>query len=185
MDFFDFNKTPIAPIGIKSLVYNDPAVRTSWALHGTDAFYVGTAPKHYWCLCSYMPTTHCCCVADTWQQYPSHCMILTMSAADLTVLAACNVLRTLKSTIPSATIKATDHSTAIWMLHAIVNLTLSPIATAPRLGAALELRRRPATITPLLDRRVLRSTISNSPAPALLYPHNATTSIDATSHACI
>jgi hypothetical protein len=54
---YKFNKTPIAPICMKGLVYNDPAVRASWASHRTDAFYVGPAAKHYWCLRFYMPTT--------------------------------------------------------------------------------------------------------------------------------
>ena len=36
--FFDFNKMPIAPLGTKGLVYEDPAVRASWAPHSTDAF---------------------------------------------------------------------------------------------------------------------------------------------------
>jgi hypothetical protein len=54
---YDFNKTPIAIIGTKGLVYDDPAVRASWAPHGTNAFYVGPAPKHYRCLRFYMSTT--------------------------------------------------------------------------------------------------------------------------------
>ncbi len=62
---YDFNKTLIAPIGTKGLVYDDPAVRASWAPHGTDAFYIGPAPKHYQCLQFYMPTTQQCCIADT------------------------------------------------------------------------------------------------------------------------
>jgi hypothetical protein len=37
----------------------------------------------------------------------------------------------------------------------------------------------------LPDTRVLRSTVSNSPAPAALYPQNATTSINVASWACI
>ncbi len=53
---YEFNKTLIAPLGTKGLIYNNPAVRASWAPHGTDAFYVGPAPKHYWCLRFYMPT---------------------------------------------------------------------------------------------------------------------------------
>jgi hypothetical protein len=42
---YDINKTPIAPIGTKGLVYDDPAVRASWAPHGTDAFYVTPHPQ--------------------------------------------------------------------------------------------------------------------------------------------
>jgi hypothetical protein len=45
---FDYNKMPLALLGTKGLVYEDPAVRASWALHGTDAYYVGPALKHYW-----------------------------------------------------------------------------------------------------------------------------------------
>ncbi len=54
---YDFNNTPIMPIGTKGLIYGDPSVRASWAPHRTDAFYVGPAPKHYQCLQFYMPTT--------------------------------------------------------------------------------------------------------------------------------
>jgi hypothetical protein len=54
---FDFNKTPLAPLGTKALVYNDPATRTSWAPHATDGFYVGPATNHYHCLRFYIPAT--------------------------------------------------------------------------------------------------------------------------------
>jgi hypothetical protein len=37
---FDYNKTPLAPVGTKGLVYEDLAVCASWAPHGTDATYV-------------------------------------------------------------------------------------------------------------------------------------------------
>ncbi len=37
---FDYNKTPLAPLGTKGLVYNDPAIHASWAPHGTNAYYV-------------------------------------------------------------------------------------------------------------------------------------------------
>jgi hypothetical protein len=44
---FDFNKAPLAPLGTKALVYDDPTTRTSWAPHTTDGFYVGPAIDHY------------------------------------------------------------------------------------------------------------------------------------------
>jgi hypothetical protein len=182
--FYDFNKTPIALIGTKSLIYDNPTINASWAPPRFDAFYVSPAPKHFWCLCFFMPIAHCCCVADTWQLYPSHCAIPTISTADLVVLVACNLLHTLQSTIPTTTIKATNRSTAIRNLCNIINLTLPFSATAPRVGAALEPWVPPATITPLPDMRVLHSTVSNS-APTALYPQNTTTSMNATSHARI
>jgi hypothetical protein len=182
---YDFNKTPILPIGTKGLVYDDPAVRTSWAPHGTDAFYIGPTPKHYQCLQFYMPTTQQCCIAYTWRLYPSHGAIPTISTADFTVLAACDVLRTLQNTIPASASKAAARSMTIRALRAIINPTLPPSAIAPRVGAVLEPRVPPATITNLPDTRVLHPTISNSPTPLSLHPPNVTTSINATSRACI
>ncbi len=132
-----------------------------------------------------MPTTQQCWIADTWHLYPSHCAIPTISTADLMVLAACNVLRTLQNTIPTTAIKAANHSTAIRDLPAIISPTLPPSTIAPRVGAALELRVPPATITNLPDTRVLHPIVSNSPTPASLYPQNVTTSINATSWARI
>jgi hypothetical protein len=38
---FDFNKTPLAPIGTNALIYDDPASRASWAPHATDGFMLG------------------------------------------------------------------------------------------------------------------------------------------------
>ncbi len=44
---FDFNKRPLAPLGTKALMYDDPTSRASWAPHATDGYYIGPAPNHY------------------------------------------------------------------------------------------------------------------------------------------
>ncbi len=44
---FDFNKTPLAPLGTKALVFDNPASQSSWAPHATNGFYVGPASDHY------------------------------------------------------------------------------------------------------------------------------------------
>ncbi len=38
---FDFNKSPLAPLGTKALIYDDPTTSASWAPHATNGFYVG------------------------------------------------------------------------------------------------------------------------------------------------
>ncbi len=53
---FDFNKTPLAPLGTKALIYDDPVSRASWAPHATDGFYVGPASNHYQCIRFYIPS---------------------------------------------------------------------------------------------------------------------------------
>ncbi len=72
---FDFNKTPLAPLGTKALIYDDPASRTPWAPHATAGFYVGPAPDHYRCLRFYIPATRRFCFSDTWRLYPMHSQI--------------------------------------------------------------------------------------------------------------
>jgi hypothetical protein len=52
---FDFNKTPIAPLGTKALIYDDPDSRTSWAPHGIDAYYASPALRHYRCQSFFTP----------------------------------------------------------------------------------------------------------------------------------
>jgi hypothetical protein len=40
---YDFNKTPLALLGTKALVYNNPATWTSWSSHAIDGFCVSPA----------------------------------------------------------------------------------------------------------------------------------------------
>ena len=46
---FNFNKTPLAPLETKALIYVDPKNRTSWEPHAKNAWYVGPVMKHYRC----------------------------------------------------------------------------------------------------------------------------------------
>jgi hypothetical protein len=60
-------KMPLALLGTKALVYNNPATWTSWAPYATDGFYVGPATDCYRCLRFYIPATvrisaHCAVV---------------------------------------------------------------------------------------------------------------------------
>jgi hypothetical protein len=89
---FDFNKMPLAPLGTKALVYNDPATWTSWEPHATDGFYVGPATNHYRCLCFHSPATQCFRFSDTWRLYPSHCQVPTTSEHDITLNTAAALL---------------------------------------------------------------------------------------------
>jgi len=44
---FDFNRTPIAPPGIKVLVHEKPENRNTWAPHAVEGWYVGPAMQSY------------------------------------------------------------------------------------------------------------------------------------------
>jgi hypothetical protein len=118
---FDYNKTPIAPLGTKGLIYEDPAVHTSWAPHGTDAYYIGPAPKHYMCLRFNMPATRRYRIANTWQLYPTHCTTPSILQADLTVLQATDVIQSLGATILTSTTESINKYKAIQQLQEILS----------------------------------------------------------------
>ena len=44
---FNFNKTPLAPVGTKALVFLDQKHQKSFKTHAVDVFYVGPDMKHY------------------------------------------------------------------------------------------------------------------------------------------
>lgn len=46
---FDFNNTPLGPLGTKSIAHTKPTMRESWAPHGAAGWYISSATKHYRC----------------------------------------------------------------------------------------------------------------------------------------
>ncbi len=98
-DAFDFNKTPLALLGTKALIYDNPTSRALWAPHATDGYYVGPAPNHYQCLQFYIPATQCFRSSDMWCLYPTHCQIPIPSQHDLSILAATDLLTALGGTL--------------------------------------------------------------------------------------
>ena len=54
---FNYNATPMAPPGIKALVYEIPQQRKTWAQHGVDAWYIGYCQDHCRCHKTYVPAT--------------------------------------------------------------------------------------------------------------------------------
>jgi hypothetical protein len=132
---FDFNKMPLALLGTKALVYNNPATQTSWAPHATDAFYVGPTINHYRCLRFYIPLTWHFRFSDTWRLYPTHCQIPILSENNKTLLAAGDIFKQLGGTIPTTASDKMKHLAAVRQLTAIMSAqpgAPTPVPTAPR-----------------------------------------------------
>jgi hypothetical protein len=130
---------PLAPLGTKALVYDDPTTRTSWAPHATDGFYVGPAIDHYQCLCFYIPSTRHFCFSNTWRLYPIHCQIPVLSEHDKTLQTADVIFKQLGGTIPTTASAKMKHLSAIQQLTAIMSAqpyAPSPVPTAPRVETA-------------------------------------------------
>jgi hypothetical protein len=152
---FDYNKTPLAPLGNKVLVYDDPTFQASWAPHGTDAYYVGPALKYYLRLQFYMPGIRGYCVADTWHLYPTHCAAPSISHAECTLLEATDILTALGGTVPTSARDSILRTQAIQQLCNILLPTLPPGTMAPE-----------ETSTP----RVLRSRLTTAAGPRVPEP---------------
>jgi hypothetical protein len=117
---FDFNKTPLAPLGTKALIYDDPTSRAWWASHATDGYYVGPAPNHYRCLRFYIPATQRFLFSYMWRLYPTHCQIPIASQHDLSILAATDLLTALGGTLPTSATAKAKHVNAIRQLTSIL-----------------------------------------------------------------
>jgi hypothetical protein len=46
---FDFNTSPLAPVGFRVLIHTKPATRKSWDFRSKQGFYMGPALDHYRC----------------------------------------------------------------------------------------------------------------------------------------
>ena len=67
----DFNKVPIAPIGIKVVAHVPPEERSSWAQHGLVGYYIGPAHEHYRCYRIWIPSTKAIRTSNCCEWFPA------------------------------------------------------------------------------------------------------------------
>ena len=77
---FDFNKTPIAPLGIKVVAHVPADRRAKWDHHGEVGFYIGRAPEHYRCYQVWIPKTKAVRISDCLAWFPA--ATLPVNASD-------------------------------------------------------------------------------------------------------
>ena len=85
---FDFNRTPLAPVGMKCIIYEDPKTRGTWDVHGKDAFYLGPALEHYRCYKVYVRDTKSERIGDTIEFFPAYAKMPAISSQDIVAHAA-------------------------------------------------------------------------------------------------
>ena len=62
---YDFSAHPIAPAGVKVVVFEAPADRGAFAPHGLNGFYLGPAAAHYRCWRCWVISTRAVRITDT------------------------------------------------------------------------------------------------------------------------
>eukprot|EP00804_Cyclotella_cryptica_P024369 CCRYP_020067-RA/>CCRYP_020067-RA protein AED:0.42 eAED:0.30 QI:0/0/0/1/0/0/2/0/521 len=180
---FEYDRTPLAPVGTKALVFLDPNKRTSWQSHAVDAWYVGPAKKHYRCYKFYIAETKGYRIANTAKFYPAHCKTPTIEPGDTIRLAAQDLIAAMKQTDKNAPISLHHkHTEALRKLASIFAEAAGETEhSLPRFeGAASSSRvpHRPTTSTEptapskikrtrFVHQRVTRSNVPPPPMPTI------------------
>ena len=85
---YNFDSTPMGPIGCRVIAHETPDQRKTWAPHAIDGFYLGPATEHYRCHRIYVPQSKSERIVETIQFYPKMCETPTLSTQENTVIAA-------------------------------------------------------------------------------------------------
>ena len=67
---FNYNKTPLEPLGTRSLFHEKTTTFCTWEHNGTDRWYIEPDLEHYWCVECYIPSNHSTCITDTVEFLP-------------------------------------------------------------------------------------------------------------------
>jgi hypothetical protein len=95
---FDFNATPLAPMGTKVIVYERKKQRLStWSDRGQHGWYTGSAPHHYHNYSVFITATHAIRVCDTVVFLPAKFPMPATSSADRITEAMENLVTELRN----------------------------------------------------------------------------------------
>ena len=85
---FDFNASPLAPCGMKAIIYEKKAQRIStWSDRGLHGWYVGPKPNNYRNYNIYVTSTKECRGSDTVDFFPTKFRMPKTSSADRAITA--------------------------------------------------------------------------------------------------
>ena len=133
---FNFNATPIAPLGMKVTVHDKPQQRGSWSTHGHTGFYTGPAMHHYRCYTTRIQSTGAQRITDTLAWHPHGFSLPTATPLELVSDAASSLTDALhllaKSNIVAAVNAQPLHDLISSTQDNLKNLvTFFSIGTAP------------------------------------------------------
>ena len=178
---FDFDRTPLAILDIRGLAFLDPEEGASCQTHTVNVFYVENCPLHYRNLQFYDSASQNFRITATYKLYPTHCTMPTISEADHTIVAANELLTSLKVNVPTTAqtkcrhIKILDHLTRILQGTQILETDTSG---PPRVDTTVPPRvaNEATTLEDLTSPRVVkktrhvhkRHTRQNTPMPTIM-----------------
>ena len=123
---FNFNKSPLAPVGTKSLVFLTPTKTkcNTWENHVVDAWYVGPAKMYYRNYKFYIPETRGYRITNSAKFFPAHCKMPAIEPGDTIRPAAQDLIIAIQNRHKQASINLTpQHTEALRQLAEIFVIT--------------------------------------------------------------
>ena len=99
---FDFNRTPLGPLGCKVIFHEMPSARGSWSPHGVEGYYIGPAMEHYRCYQVWIEETRAERTGNTLVWLPKMIPVPKTSSADAAVAAAHDLIHALQNPHPAS-----------------------------------------------------------------------------------
>ena len=96
----DFNRQPLAPLGIEVHTYVPPDKRKTWSVKSKKGYYIGTSFEHYRYFHAYIPETGGIQGAETMYFKHKYITMPSLTSADAVVQAAKELVDALKSKLP-------------------------------------------------------------------------------------
>eukprot|EP00804_Cyclotella_cryptica_P018372 CCRYP_015481-RA/>CCRYP_015481-RA protein AED:0.17 eAED:0.17 QI:0/0/0/1/1/1/2/0/862 len=120
---FNFDKTPLAPVGTRALILLDPNSRKTWQSHALDAWYVGPAKNHYRNYRFFIPTTKGYRISGSAKFFPKHTKMPAIEPGDTVRLAAQDLITAIKTLSTAPMTLSAQHKTALRQLADIFSTT--------------------------------------------------------------
>jgi hypothetical protein len=158
---FDFNRTPLAPLGTRVIAHEKPDQRASWDPHGLDGYYLGPALDHYCCYQVHITKTKGTRIVDKVEFFPAPLFMPRTSSKDLSSIAAMELSHALQHPSPAA--PCSQIGTA--QLQAMCQLS-------DIFSAALPTRPAPPTAPPSLQPTTIGTTVRQRPPIRRKLHHN-------------
>jgi hypothetical protein len=113
---YNWDRYPLTPPSCKAIIYEAPAVQGSWAVQGTDAWYLGPSKDHYQCNLYYVPETRTYCILGSAELFPQNCEVPNLSN-----MAHMKALTKELKIATSFTVKTHNGHTFIWELKIAID----------------------------------------------------------------
>ena len=94
---FDYNRTPLAPPGVKVLAHDKADKRGSWSSHALDGWYIGPALESYRCYRIWLWETRATRICDTVSWFPEKLPMPLASSDDRIAASLADIAEALRN----------------------------------------------------------------------------------------